>query len=1050
MTDFRVEAHPGPTKAPAAALGTGLRGAECLRYSWDGRSRGPLAHPLTQFWDDREITEEDELDWLVFPVFDEEAGEVLDGYRSAAVAIDLEFDDGRTLLSVVHYEQDRTPTAANARVDLDFPDQWNERRLALREFAGTRVVGARLIASPSAPQAATAERLEGWINAPRILSVPLGKEGSPSERAYTTRGSHSSPWRSRGNTQPLTGLPHGHLHVAPATDLSNPHWTYSWNAHGTGPHPKLAGLLLTRSPSIWIGDRGALAIRAGLTPDDVTGVTAESFDHDEEEARPHRYRVTTLSGLQIDTAADSAGVAAEFLFPSPGRLVFCAPGVPLSHIEYERAGESELILRIASTLPSPHEPDPLRGYYYVTLSGAHFEPHREEGKLIVDVLPAEGPVRVDVGGSLLSVLQAKNAHQGVSSLTIDEIAARARESWDERLAIIDVPDADRDSRALVASDLYRLFLYPKEHHEQTAEGPEYASPAERTGADGPLSTGRRVASGRMLTDNGFWDTYRTAWPAYNFLAPAHAGALLDGMLEHVRQSGWSPRWTAGTALDAMVGTSLDVIAADAVASGIAGVDVETAYAAALRNATAASSDPRFGRKGMPQALALGYVPASQGESVSWTVEGAINDAGAAVLARELGRQATGARSARLRAEAAYLAHRATSYRTLWDAKTGFFRPRSIDGSWADSPFDPRVWGGAHTETNAWGSRFPAPHDGAALADLFGGAASFGDALDALFLEQETAGMRFAGSYGEVIHEMPEARDIRRGMWALSNQPAHHVPWMYAYSDRPWCTTEILHDAVRRLFRGSRIGQGYPGDEDNGEMSAWHLFAQLGFAPFQPGSGRLLIAAPTWERAALRPLGAEQIDIRTRRRAETDRHIRAVRWNGAEWTKPVVDIRTLHDGGVWEVELGPEPVAWSEPLETRPFFAPDGAVTVARVDAARRVLVDGDDLPRDAGETRRLLPGKEIEIEVGEFEGAPISALLVLGLSAAGRHSFEAEGLFGQSWQKLGSWHEERWDWAQQARPFEVVVPGNVRTLRVRWTDGDAELALAQFLVLTGE
>lgn len=1038
-----IEPHPGPDPAPAAAAGAGLRTSTCLRYRLSASDPGS-ALPLPRFWEERALTLDDELVWAVFPSFDADAEDVLDGFRAAAVAIDLVFDTGHRLLAHVAQEVDGTSTAARERTDLDFPDQWNERRVSLARFAGARIVAAELACNVSSARGSTGEVLEGWLDALRIAAAPLEPSGGPSERVSTTRGSHSSPWRSRGNTQPLTGVPHGHLYLAPATDLSNPHWTYSWNAHGPGPHPFLAGLLITRSPSIWIGDRAALAIRVGLVADEATGVAPEEFDHDDELARPHRYQVTTLSGLRIDAAATTAAIAAEITFPSPGRFVLCAPGAQLSHLEHTLTSDGGLHVRVASTLPSPHESDPLRGYYALTFTGARFRTQQAEGMLIVEVIPTDGAVRIEVGGSLLSSTQADIARLTLSGRSIDAIAQAAALEWDALLTTVDAPNAPASDRGLLASDLYRLFLYPTRHHEETPAGPRYASPAERESEDGPDATGRQIRSGLMLTDNGFWDTYRTAWPAYNLLAPEQAGDLLNGMLEHVRVHGWSPRWTAGTPLDAMVGTSLDVIAADAVACGIPGVDIETAYAAALRNVTAAASDPRFGRKGMPQSLALGYTPSTINESVSWTIEGAINDAGAAVLAREMARICTPERAPRLRAEARFLAHRALSYRALWDAESRFFRPRTTAGHWADVPFDPRVWGGAHTETNAWGSRFPAPHDGVALAEIFGGATRLGDALDDYFRENETADLAFAGSYGEVIHEMPEARDIRRGMWALSNQPAHHVPWMYAFSDRPWRTGEFLHDAVRRLFRGSSIGQGFPGDEDNGEMSAWHLFAQLGFAPFQPGSGRLLITAPTLERATVSPLGANPINVVTRRRHDTDRYIRTVRWNGAEWTTPTVDVQTLHEGGQWEVELGPRPVAWSPPIDARPFFAPDGVATVALTNAVQSVSVDHAVL--GPGNALSLRPGSEVELSLIPRTFGDDPALLVLGLETSGTHAFRAEILTGDGWHMGTTWNAETWAWDQQARPFELDVPPAARAIRVVWEGEPAVLTLVQVLV----
>lgn len=984
----------------------------------------------------RLLRDDDELVWAVFPAFDAEAVDVLDGYRAAAVALDLITDDGRRLLDHGRrtVESDGTSAEARDRPDIDFPDQWNERRIPLRHLAGSRIVAVELIIEPPAARGTTGPMLEGWIDGVRVETARLpGAASSPAERVPTTRGSHSSPERSRGLTQPLTGVPHGGVYLAPATDLSNPHWTYSWNAHGPGPNPSLAGLLLTRSPSIWVGDRGAIALRAGLVPDDRTGVAPEEFSHDDESAMPHRYGVTTRSGIRVDATATDHAAVSTIALPSPGRLVLCAPGAPLVGVRVEEA-RGELRIQVASTLPSPHESDPLRAYYSVVMTGAEFSVVDASETLVVEVAPGDGPVRIELGTSQLSLDQAERARVGVAGTSVDDLAAAAQRRWDEVLGVVEPVGASDEDRVLVASDLYRLFAYPTRHDEDTPGGPHYPSPTRRVGPDSTRATGREVRAGRMLTDNGFWDTYRTAWPAYALLAPARAGALLDGMLEHVRDAGWSPRWTAGTPLDAMVGTSLDVIAADLVESGVPGIDLETAYRAALRNATVAPSDPRFGRKGMPAALASGFVAAESPESVSWTMEGAISDAGAAVLARALARTASPSRVPRLRAEARYLAHRALAYRSLWDSESRFFRPRGADGSWADEPFDPRVWGGAHTETNGWGSRFAAPHDGGGLADLFGGPAALGDALDEYFREQETARPEFAGSYAAVIHEMPEARDVRRGMWGASNQPAHHVPWLYAFTDRPWRADAVIGDAARRLFRGVRIGQGYPGDEDNGEMSAWHLFALLGFAPFAPGSGRLLVTAPQLDRVVLRPRGAAELEIVAARRDDRDRFIRSVHRNGTDWTAPSIGIAELHEGGRWEVELGPEPVAWSEPLDPRPHFAPDGVSAIALRDAisphwaAPAVARAGDVI--------------EVALDTalgGERDGGE-PALLVIGLVEAGIHSFRVEAAGVEA-----VFDTEEWTWENQARPFEVAVPRGARSLHIRWDSGAARLGLVQVL-----
>lgn len=1030
MTRLVIASDPGPREAPASAAGVGVRDATCLRYELtepaDAASES-IAAPLTG----RTITEEDELVWNLFPAFDAAALDVRDGFRAAAVALDVLTREGTRLLAAMPRETDGTASAAAARPDLDFPDQWNERRISLAPLAGHTIEAVHLVADPPPPRDRVAPALEGWVDGIRIeRSRSDGAAASPSDRVHTTRGSHSSPARSRGLTAPITGVPHGGLHVAPATDLSNPFWTYSWNAHGPGPDPALAGMLLTRSPSIWIGDRGALALRIGLERVDPDGLAPEPFRHEDESARPHRYDLTTASGIAISAAATDHAAIIEARLPRSGRLILCAPGAVLVHASVRARTAQRILLDVVTELPSPHEPDPLRAYHSVALAGEHLTVVHSGDTVVVDVEPGSAPVRAHIGSSQLSAKHAAAARTAIDELTVDDLAERARARWDALLRIVEPIDATDETRMLLASDAYRLFLYPTRHDEDTPDGPRYPSPTARRRADDHRATGRLTRTGRMLTNNGFWDTYRTAWPAYALLAPARAGALLDGMLEHVRDSGWSPRWTAGTPLDAMVGTSLDVIAADLVEARVPGIDLETAYRAALRNATAASPEPRFGRRDMPGALRRGYVGDDIPESVSWTLEGAISDAGAAVLARALARRATGAHAAQLHTEARYLAHRALAYRTLWDPETGFFRPRHADGTWADEPFDPRRWGGAHTETNGWGSRFASPHDGGGLAHLFGGPARLGDALDAYFTEPETARAEFAGTYPGVIHEMPEARDVRRGMWGLSNQPAHHVPWMYAHSDRPWRTDEVLGDAAARMFRGIRLGQGFPGDEDNGEMSAWHLFTTLGFAPFAPGSGRLLVTAPQVARVRLSPDGGAPLEIVTSRSSERDRFIRSVRRNGVEWTSPTIGIADLHEGGRWDVELGAQPVAWCDRPDPRPHFAPDGVDRVALVDA----------VDRWSGPTR-VDPGSVIEVDLRATLGETADALLVIGLREPGRHSFVVDA--GGCSTHFG---DEEWPWAEQARPFSVTVPGGTRQVRITWASGRPAIGFVQLLV----
>lgn len=1038
--------HPGPEQAPAAQPGVGLWDEQCLRYTVPGSEAGPVSLAWPSDLVGSTVGPDSVLEWAVLPAFDHAAADATDGFRACATSLRVTFDDGSHLGDGDAPEVDGLASAAAERRGIDWPEQWNHRRLDLGSARGRRIEGLELIVSPGAPRGRVGEELVGWVDGPR-LTVADALADSPAARALTVRGSHSSPARSRGLNAPLTGVPHGGCYLSPATQLDNQSWTYTWSGHGEGRRPELAGLLVTRAPSIWIGDRGALGIRLGLDLDADGRVAPEPFEHDDEVALPHRYSVATRSGIVVDAAGTSHGFAVDIDLPSAGFLSFTVPGGSIDHRTAEAGNggaADELRIGLAVTTDNPYERD-MRYFVSVHLGGADIAVvDGPEKELTLAVTPRDGErLRLEMGTSFISLAQADHTRSGLEGRSVDDVAAAAEEAWNEYLGLVEMPSSSVEDRRALASDLYRLFLYPTSHHEETPDGPRYADPITRSAPDGPETTGRTIREGRFLTDHGFWDTYRTCWPAFHLLAPARAGELIDGFLEHVRTSGWSARWSAGGPLDAMVGTSLDIVTSDAVLAGITGFDHRLAYDAALRNATCASPEKRFGRADMPGVLFRGWTQATIGESVSWTLEGMINDAGAAVQARELARTADRDTARRLRADARYLAGRAMDYDLLFDTATGFFRPRFADGTFADQPFDPRVWGGAHTETNAWGSRFGAPHDGVGLARLFGGRHGMGDALDALFAEPETARQEFSGSYGFVIHEMSEARDLRLGMCGLSNQPAHHLPWMYAFTDRPWRASEFTHEAASRLFLGMHIGQGFPGDEDNGEMSAWHMFARMGLWPLQVGSGALLIGAPSAPETRIHPIGAEPFVIRTR---GDGGHVAGVLFNGEEWTSPTIGTARLHEGGELAITLSDSPVEWCEPMPSVPFFAPDDAPAVRWGDVLDRVDVDGDPRPALSDDEGAQLTrvGDGAVLGLGLSQDVPGLLQLAVTLDAPGRHDFAVEWSDGQGWQVAESFRDESWDWWCQTRPFDVVLPTRSRALRLRWS-GDTVMRQIQVL-----
>jgi putative alpha-1,2-mannosidase len=808
--------------------------------------------------------EGDELSYDVFPV----AG-TPDRYAATAFAIEIVLDDGTVLEATDHHGTPLHP-ADQADAKRLWVDQWNRVIVVLGRSRIRELAAVSAAADPSTVFLDT-------VRVREAVPEPVTLLGA----ADTRRGTHASAEFSRGNTAPLVGLPHGGVFALPMTDASAGNWPYRWQMS----EPALQGFATSHLPSPWIGDRGVFQLMPSpvADPDPSREARALRFDRDTELARPDIYRVALSSDegrIDATLAADdhAVGLRAE---SHSGALAIIVDhlGEAVDASWAVDGGELRIDVRLrdASGEHFVHAriPDP-----------ASVRLVREGGRLRGSVEIAGARTDVVVGVSSIGPDEARDH----AAAGIDDMLCRAHDAWVTAFSRLEVEGAPPALRRAIAGSLARVFAYPNRHDEDG----RYRSPVDGGVRDGAFSS-----------NNGFWDTYRTAWPLLGLLAPRTAARLADGFVQHFRDAGWVARWSAPGPVDSMTGTTSDTVFAGLAEQGVA-IDLDAAYASAFRHATLPSADPRVGRKGLGPARFRGYVDIGTHEGLGWTLDGAINDGSAARLAELLIR--AGGDTEELHAEHEYLARRALSYRDSFHR--GFFRGRDAEGTWRE-PFDPDEWGHDYTETNAWGTAFTAPHDGAGLAALHGGEAALGTALDAMLAREETADK--PGSYGFVIHEMTEARDTRMGMLALSNQPGHHIPFMYAFAGRHDDAHRLVVEARDRLFVGGEIGQGYPGDEDNGEMSAWYLFTTIGLYPLVPGSGEFVLTPPRLPRVVLRPEGRDPIVIEATNPGA--HHIREVRVDGAPWDRISIGSAELATVQHIEFVLADEPSGWA--ADTRP-------------------------------------------------------------------------------------------------------------------------------------
>ncbi|WP_129783205.1 GH92 family glycosyl hydrolase [Promicromonospora panici] len=856
----------GPAHVPAGRPGVGLTVQDARRISHDGAGRTVVLDGL-----DVPVEAGVTLRAVLLPVLDAELT-----YRSTYVAVDLLLDDGTWLLETgsgrTLTDQHGMPATAVGQGDARIlvPDHWNVVRVDL-DAAAERAPGRRVRAAAVVTAPPDGGRTEVWLDAVTVGPRPIRTVTGRTDLVDTRRGTHSSGAYSRGNNVPATAVPNGFTMWVPLTDASTERWLYSWAAHnGPDNRPRLQGLGISHEPSPWMGDRDQLAfhlVPAGPdevdAPDAGLASRALGFSHDDETARPHLYSVDLDGGARVEVTTSDHGGVLRFTFP---------PGATTGHLIVDAVGDAgadgppvEITVHDDGTLTgwSDHGSALSVGRSRMYVAGRISRPvlrtgpargrdHATYATVALDA--AAGPddlasrtVEVRVATSYISEDLARRALEREVAGSFEEVADRARAQWEERLGVLDVAGAAEEQQVTLYSNLYRLNLYPSSYTEVGADGePVHAS---------PVLDGAPPVPGEMFVNHGFWDTYRTCWPAYALLYPDVAARLADGFVQQYREGGWVARWSSPGYADLMTGTSSDVAFADLYLRGVSLPDPLATYDAGLRNATALPTRSGVGRKGQDFALTHGWVPRDVDESVSWGLEGYINDAGLAGMAQALAEAPATPDDRRraLRDEAAYLRQSARGYAHLFDAATGFFRGRGRDGAFGPGPFDPDEWGGDYTESDAWNFLFHPVHDGAGLAALHGGPDGLERLLERFFATPERADK--PGSYGSVIHEMVEARDVRLGQLGQSNQVSHHIPYVWLFAGRPDRTQETVREILARLWTGNEIGQGYHGDEDNGEMSAWYILSALGLYPLEIGSSRWAVGSPLFERAVVhRPDG----------------------------------------------------------------------------------------------------------------------------------------------------------------------------------------------------
>ncbi|MCO5998044.1 GH92 family glycosyl hydrolase [Actinoallomurus rhizosphaericola] len=1049
----------GPVSGYNMKPGAGFTGTASLRYSGGAQAAGRSYATDKLFDVNIPVGPKTRLSYKIFPEFT--GGDTQ--YPSTYAAVDLHFTDGSYLsrLSPVDQHGYALTAAGQGASKVLYADQWNAVQSDIGEVAKGKTIDRVLLAYDD-PQAKASTRFQGWLDDVTVTAEPAPIDGSSlTDYVDTRRGTNASGSFSRGNNLPITALPNDFNFFTPVTDAGSNSWEYAYQQNNNAANlPTLQGLAISHEPSPWMGDRNQMSVMPVPAGGSLTGAPsarAQAFSHNDEIARPDFYRVAMKNGMTAQMSPTDHGGIMQFSFPSgmaTGSLVFYNGTFTIG-----TDGTFSGWVDNGSGLSAGRS----RMFVYGTFDRA---PTASTATAATFDTSATHDVTLRIATSFISVDQAhKNLDLEVTGKSFDRIHADATAAWNDRLGRIGVQGATETQLVTLYSNLYRLNLYPNSQSENTgtATAPhwQYASPVSAaTGTSTATQTGAKIVDGQIYVNNGFWDTYRTVWPAYSLLYPDIAAKIADGFAQQYRDGGWIARWSSPGYADLMTGTSANDALAEAYLNGVKLPDPLGAYDAIVKDATVASGRSAVGRKGIETGLFLGYTPTSTGESVSWALEGFINDYAIGNMGAALAKDPATpkAQRARLQEESEYFLQRARNYVNLFDTKTKFFEGRNAAGTFtAGNPLD---WGGVYTETDGWNFAFTAQQDGMGLANLYGGQQALKDKLDQFFATPENAD--HPGGYGGTIHEMLEARAVRMGQLGMSNQPSHHIPYMYDYAGAPSKTQAIVREILQRLYVGSEIGQGYPGDEDNGEMSSWYILSSLGLYPLQAGSSNWAIGSPQFTRMTVhRETG--DIVVNAPDNSTKNVYVQSVKVNGEKQKQTSIDSSVFAHGGTIDFRMGPNPSAWgtgkkdAPPSLTEKNDVPQPLQDVTGPGLGTATATGGQDASKlfdDSSSTQMTFASGTPQVTWVVHGGRqqPTYYTLTSGASAGDPSDWELQGSRdGITWATLDRRSGEVFTWRNQTRPFKIDKPGKFTQFRlvVTKTTGAAQTNLAEIELLAG-
>ena len=692
-------------------------------------------------------------------------------------------------------------------------------------------------------------------------------------------GSDSDHGLSTGNTYPAIAMPWGMNFWVPQTGKMGDGWIYTYSAR------KIRGLKQTHQPSPWINDYGQFSLMPTVgKPIFDEEKRASWFSHKAEKATPYYYSVYLADyDVTAEVCPTERAALMRFTFPKTDSAHVVIDAFDKG--SYIRVIPAERKVMGYSTRNSGGVPDNFCNYFVIvfdhdfemtSVKDGNFSSAQEQsgdhvGAILTFKTRQRGEqVNARVASSFISEEQAVLNLKELGGMDMAQLQQKGHNRWNEVLGKIEVEDDNIDHLRTFYSCLYRSVLFPRGFYEYNASGEVvHYSPYNGT-----------VQKGYMFTDTGFWDTFRCLFPMLNLMYPSINEKIQAGLANAYKESGFLPEWASPGHRGCMVGNNSASVVADAYLSGLRGYDVETLWQAVVHGSKAVHPEVNSsGRLGYEYYNKLGYVPydIKINESVARTLEYAYDDWCIYQLGKSLGKSEKELKPFR---------KRAMNYRNVFDKESGLMRGRLKNGQF-QSPFNPLKWGDAFTEGNAWHYTWSVFHDPQGLINLMGGKERFNEMLDSVFLLPPVFDNSY---YGFTIHEIREMQVMNMGNYAHGNQPIQHAIYLYGYSGQPWKSQYWIRQVMDRLY--TPTPDGYCGDEDNGQTSAWYVFSAMGFYPVCPGTGQYVLGTPYFKSMKLHLENGKQVNILSEGKGC---YVDAMSIDGKEYGHNYLEIEQLRKG-----------------------------------------------------------------------------------------------------------------------------------------------------------